>query len=485
MKNLQYQHKSHRVATFVISLFLATILVSGCKKFLGERADTNKVNIHLVTDLEEILNTSTLSEPNFVVADMFSDDIMIAQKLNTSNNVNSVFLKAYLWMPSILNAADDDLIYNNAYKWILQMNVILNSIDNAEGATPERKAIVKAQAKINRAYYYLHLVNLYGVTYQAGSANQDLGVPIVTVPNSELLPARASIQTIYDLILSDLQDAVNTNALPNFGVDAIHPGKAAALAMLSRSYLYMGNYTKALENADAALAIRSTLLDYNTFSFTNASNPLAGTLNKPFTIRDQNTNPEMLYAKVCLDNAFYSTFTDVPFISDDLQALLGTKDLRYVFGFAKKQTNTRVSYITYATTNMQFNYGIGVPEMMLTKAECLARNGEGTTAIELLNQLRVKRFKPADYVPLVYSTAADALVQVLNERRRELFLHGGVRLFDLKRLNNDARFKRDLQRISDIDGSIIATLPAGSPRYVLPFAEKIIANNPSIVQNPR
>ncbi len=193
----------------------------------------------------------------------------------------------------------------------------------------------------------------------------------------------------------------------------------------------------------------------------------------------------MLYAKVCIDYTFYPAFGDVPYISDDLQTLMGTKDLRYVFGFAKKQTNSRVSYITYATSGMQFNYSLGVPEMMLTKAECLARSGDGANALMLLNQLRTKRFKTADYVPLTFVSNEDVLIQVLNERRRELFLHGGIRLFDLKRLNIDSRFKKDLQRISDVNGSVIANLPAGSALYVLPFADKIIANNPAIIQNPR
>lgn len=133
---------------------------------------------------------------------------------------------------------------------------------------------------------------------------------------------------------------------------------------------------------------------------------------------------------------------------------------------------------------MQFNYSLTVAEMMLIKAECLARKGAGESSVALLNQLRQSRFKKADYTPLTVSPGEDALTLVLKERRRELFFHGGLRLFDLKRLNRDPRFKQDLTRVNSKD-SVIATLPALSPRYLMPFTPKVIANNPAIIQNQR
>ena len=74
------------------------------------------------------------------------------------------------------------------------------------------------------------------------------------------------------------------------------------------------------------------------------------------------------------------------------------------------------------------------------------------------------------------------LVQgIIKERRIELLYHG-LRWFDLKRLNNDPRFKKDLSR-SNLGKTY--SLPAGSPNYLLPIAPKIISINPAIIQNPR
>ncbi|WP_295118474.1 RagB/SusD family nutrient uptake outer membrane protein [uncultured Chitinophaga sp.] len=468
-----------------ICLVLVATLATGCEKFLGVRPDTNQANLYKVADLQEMLNSSGMGEPNFVIADLVSDDIMIPERLLTELNPNSYFTKAHIWGPTVWEVADVDPVYNSAYKWILQMNIILNYINETNDGTPAQKSLISAQAKINRAYYYYQLLNLYGPAYQAATAATDLAVPLVLAPDASLKPARATVKAVYDQIVKDLEDAVNTSNLPDFGVDVIHPGKAAALAMLAKTYLYAGNYAKAQETAGAALAIRSAILDFNTFSFVNPPTPAAGVINKPMLLRDQTNNPEVLFAKVCIDYTYFSTFKATPLISDDLSTLLGTKDLRFLYNFYKLTTNTRYSYMIYASAGMQFNYSIGVPEMMLIRAECLARDNGGSDAITLLNQLRLKRFKTADYAALTYTNDEDALKAVLDERRRELFMRGGTRTFDLKRLNLETAFKKDLVRKSDVTGNVIATLPAGSPRYLFPFQPSIIANNPLIIPNER
>jgi starch-binding outer membrane protein, SusD/RagB family len=468
-----------------ISLILIATLAAGCEKFLGVRPDTNQANLYKITDLQEILNNSSMGEPNFLIADLVSDDIMIPERLLTEVNPNSYFTKAHIWAPTVWELADTDPIYSNAYRWILQMNIILNYVNHTNDGTPAQKSLVTAQAKINRAYYYYQLLNLYGPAYQANTAATDLAVPLILAPDASLKPARATVKEVYEQIVKDLEDAANTTGLPDFGADVIHPGKAAAVAMLAKTYLYADNYTKAKEMADAALAIRSTILDFNTFIFVNPPTPAAGVINKPVLLKDQANNPEVLFAKVCIDYSYFNVFKATPLISDELSSLLGTKDLRFVYNFYKLSTNTRYSYMIYSANGMQFNYSIGVPEMMLIKAECLARNNGGNDAITLLNQLRQKRFKAADYAALTYTNDADALKSVLDERRREMFMRGGVRTSDLKRLNLETTFKTDLQRKSDVTGAVTATLPAGSPRYLLPFQPSIIANNPFIIQNER
>jgi hypothetical protein len=74
-----------------------------------------------------------------------------------------------------------------------------------------------------------------------------------------------------------------------------------------------------------------------------------------------------------------------------------------------------------------------------------------------------------------------ALKLTLDERRREA-MYNGLRWFDLKRLNKDPRFKKDLSR--EIEGETF-TLPAGDNRYVLAFPRNILFFNEHITPNPR
>ncbi len=123
--------------------------------------------------------------------------------------------------------------------------------------------------------------------------------------------------------------------------------------------------------------------------------------------------------------------------------------------------------------------GPTVPEMLLIKAECLARSGDAAAATEVLNTLRIARFRAGDYEPL--SVVDDVLPTVLDERRRELF-GTGIRWFDLKRLNKEDRFAKTISR--EFRGATY-TLEPNANKYVFPIANIYISQNPEIEQNPR
>jgi len=478
---------------WVIYVWCSIALISslGCKKILDIQPNSNTgINPHLVSEFEQMLNNSALASPGYMAADLMSDDISLPDYL--IDNYSGIFyIKAYQWWPTIWDATEQDPMYAGNYQMILQSNIILDRINAAPDGSEAQKNRISAEAKIHRAYYYFQLANLYGSGYNINTANSDLAVPLILKPDPALLPTRATVQQVYDQILRDLQDAISTADLQDFGIDVIHPGRAAALALQARTYLFMGNYAQALASANAALQIKNTVLDYNNFQMVDTliNDPSLGVLNRPLTLKDETNNPETLLARVSVNKDFYTSFYQGPWISDELRALLGNNDLRLLYNFKPVQGNSPSAYFDYydETSNVGFifNCGIGVPEMLLIKAECLARQGEAADALSQLELIRKFRYKPEDYVELSNTGAEAALKQVLDERRRELFLHGGLRLFDLKRLNQDSRFMKDVVRISDTDGSIIATLNPGSPRYLMPFAPQIISINPNIIQNPR
>jgi tetratricopeptide (TPR) repeat protein len=467
MKRKFLQHSNSRNMSLKGILLVAVsallFLHAGCKKFLDVRPNTTSTNPTTIGDFEEILNNDSLALCNYLLADFMSDDVQL-ENAHLSADAVSSYTQSYLWGAAIWKPGEPDLMYNSSYTRILQMNIILDRIGRTTG-TEQQKSVIRAQAQINRAWYYLQLASIYGADYQAATAATDLAVPLVLLPDAGAQPVRATVQQAYNQVLADLSAAVATPGLPGMGQDVVHPGKAAGYALLARVYLNMAQYPDALSAAQAALAINNKLLKYD------------GDYIAPSSILDLSKNPETLLARLCLDYSFYSIRNTAFLISPTLRAVLDSNDRRLLSNFGPGNI-----YINGSAFNaMAFNYSLGVPEVMLIKAECLARQGDGAGALDVVNELRKNRL--ITYTPL--GSTANIMNTVLQEKRRELCYHGGLRLFDLKRLNRDNGYAQTLQRVADNGTTVVSTLPANSPRYLLPFSPVIIANNPSIIQNPR
>jgi tetratricopeptide (TPR) repeat protein len=439
------------------------LLLPGCKKFFDVRPSTTSINPTTIRDFEEMLNNDSLALCNYTLADFMSDDVRL-ESAHLSADPVSCYTRSYLWEQTIWKPGEPDFMYNASYTRILQMNIVLERIGRATGSE-EQKSVIRAQAQINRAWYYLQLAGLYGADYQAATAATDLAVPLVLLPDASLQPVRATVQQVYDQVIQDLTAAVATPGLPGMGQDVVHPGKAAGYALLARIYLNMAKYPDALSAAQSVLAINNKLLKYD-------RNYVA-----PASLLDLSKNPEILLARLCVDYDFYKIRHTGFNIGPALQAALDSNDIRLLNNFG--EGGLCINGIDFNSNT--YNYSPRVPEVMLIKAECLARQGDEAGALALVNELRKNRL--VTYEPLGSTT--DVLTTVLQERRRELFYCGGLRLFDLKRLNRDNRFAQTLHRFADNGTTVIDTLTANSPRYLMSFSPLIIANNPAIIQNPR
>lgn len=454
-----------------LSIFSLAVL-TGCSKFL-DATPKGKILPKTVADYALFLNDLTLADAGYVYCEFMTDDIAYSdESLQTTQDFRTT--KSYFWKKDLMKITEDDPEWNGMYAHIFVTNLVLSRIGDATEGTAADKEKVAADAMILRAYYYFNLVSLFGKAYDPASAATDLAVPLLLDPDLEAKTSRATVKEVYDQVLSDLNKAIATTSLPDKGEDYVHPGRAGAYALLARVYLFMNNYDQAAKAAEKALTYNQTLLNYNSFSFVNPARPYSGVNNKPVST----LNPEDIFPRSNSQSGIFTRFM----INPDLLNILGDKDLRYVYNFTKLTRTgkpTESPYPDYFASEP--NYSIGVPEMMLIQAEVLARSGKVQEPIELLNKIRKNRFTPADYTPLTAGSAEDALKLVLRERRLELFYHG-LRWLDLKRLNQDPRFKKDLSR--SYDGTTYS-LPAGSPNYLLQIAPKIISINPLITQNPR
>lgn len=330
---------------------------------------------------------------------------------------------------------------------------------------------MEGEARVHRAFTYLTLVNEYAAHYNPATAATDPGVPLVTKPDINALPGRASVQEVYTLIEQDLLQAVNV--LADKSTYTYRPGKAAAYGMLARMYLYMGNWQKTYEYANKALQLNNFSYDYNTFSWKVPAKK-SGLIGYPSASVDIKDIVFLKYLRSVGGFQFNFLF------SATQMNLFKEGDLRMEFG------STTLGYYGETLpapgileTGSIYNYnrtGITNGELLVTRAEAQARLGNTAAALDDLNYLRRKRFTPATYADLTAGTPAAAVDLALNERRIELAFIG-LRLTDIKRLNLEGR------NISVQHGDKI--LKAGDPRFVLPIAQKILDLNPNIKQNQR
>lgn len=140
----------------------------------------------------------------------------------------------------------DNAVWQSPYIVISRANRILeaNNLSDAESAAT-KIAQYKNEAKVMRAYALFDLTRIYGKPYTEDNG-ASLGVPFSEASlESTAKPSRSTVADNYTQILKDLEDAINSGALE----EEATPGYLnvwAAKALLSRVYLTMGNYSKAL-----------------------------------------------------------------------------------------------------------------------------------------------------------------------------------------------------------------------------------------------
>lgn len=511
----------------LLSLGLTALLTfTACDDFLDK--DPSKTSSKTITDISQLeallaSYTSLLSEYNttFLATDDYGLTPEIAQQMTSS--VSSDNLNYFTW--SGVNEQTGRLLWDGEYSKIFRANLVLNNVDGVSG-TEEEKANIKAEAYFVRAYSKFQLAVCYCLYYD-GTNGQELGLPLKATTSFEESVARASLEETFTSIEEDLTEALKiTKKLVKDNVLQNWRGTTAAVrAFAARYWLYRGDYTKALQYANEVLAEYSTLKDFNDpnemyYSQNDDQYTInAGTEDEEVvTVKYPYTKlqfygisgyPELLGWKELLfvRTASYASWWFLP--SQDLLDTFARDikdgdpdhDLRYRY-FVIEDFGLR--YCNRTTAGRTFGYcqfyydnlisGPTVSEMLLIKAECLARTGKASEAMNELNTLRRARIETEAYEPLTAASQAEAVKKVIDERRREMPLH--MRWYDLKRYNSNEDPSDDVtvtHRFFPYTSSSVQmndpvqthVLEPKSRKYALPIPEVDIERSDNVlIQNP-
>lgn len=370
--------------------------------------------------------------------------------------------------------------WTGGYRTIYGANFFLQNFEpNASKVPAALAAQYRGEAKFIRALAMFHLVNLFAQPYNFTADASHLGIPIqLTAPGAlsayeeaQRLP-RSSVRDVYTQIISDLTDAIS--GLPSSHDDAYsnvaRATKGAAQALLSRVYLYQGNYAQAAALAGMVISSGDYSLNPDpatTFAppYTTAESIFSVAMN---TSDNPNTNNAIgqHYSPGGRGDITISPYVAIP------PALFPTDDKRRT---TLVRVSSNIPYTGKYQTVGDWVPIVRYPEVLLNRAEALARtSGLNQESVDLLNQVR-NRSKGATTPAYTLASFADApalINAILLERRLELAFEGH-RYYDLLRT----------RQTIPAHGTIGA-IPYGDNRLVLPIPQADLQNNPNLVQNP-
>lgn len=461
---------------YIATCTLLVTVLGSCKKgWLEAPPNQSLVLPTTIGDYQALLDDAgSGTDYGFNVDQPGLDEVGANDFYMTDANYNSRDLyerNTYAWIQGDLFAGKTNIAdWNGPYRRIFTANVVMEGIATISPTDPQdevAKNNIRGQALFFRAYEHYSVAQLFCRPFSS-TAESDPGVPLKLSSNFNDRTTRSTVAGTYRQIIADLMEAraLLVTDLPNSIVNKNRPTKVAADAMLGRVYLAMGKYDSAYKYADACLSRYSALMNYN------SNPPVNPSSLTPFP----KFNNEVIFQKLLL---FYGSLAASRLIVDPtLLSMYSSNDMR-ASCFFRLRSGVYTYKGMYDPSLVPFS-GLATDEVFLIRAECQARLGHFTEAMNDLNTLLVNRWKTGTFTPMTASDPDDALQKVLTERHKELCFRG-LRWTDLRRLNQDPRFAITLTRTI---AGVNYTLPPNDPRYVLPIPPDVIAQT-GMEQNPR
>lgn len=465
----------HIVKSGIAILIAATLAaLVGCEKWLNV-PPKGKIVAERVEEYSQMLNEDNICKHAYHQPLYLTDDVLLpTQTEATGADLQSLSgsheAKLYTYSEEgYYNEVEGYYYYDVAYSRISTYNIVIDGVARATGDARQARS-VRAEALCGRAMEYLTLINLFAPHYDAASAASSYGIPLVLTPDLEAEGHhKASVAEVYAQVESDLREALpDLPEKPTYST-ALRFSRVAAQTLLAKAAFLKGEWAAALELCSDVLAARSELHDWTKQTLLD---PTFLMTDMPDVVQ----NEENILLRF---NDYKYGLSESVYGSPSLLALYDqTSDLRYVFQFADNYYGVPLTdpSLRFYSSSIAFSTGLGTPEVYLMAAECKVRTGDWQGGIELINRLRNHRI--VGNTPLVVNNQAEALREVLAERRRELFNHSIDRLIDIKRLAKDPATKV-VVRHELTDGSVVE-VDGADERMILPIPPHVLRFNPAM-----
>lgn len=246
-----------------ISFYTLLISTAGCKKFLEKNPD-NRASLNTPEQVSQLLGTAYPQANYMAFCESISDNVTD----KGTGGQDKTNIDPYFFRDVTDNQQDSPEYYWNAcYTAIAAANQALETIGNASDTAAYRAQ--KGEALVCRAYAHFMLVTFFSKIYDPGTADSDLGIPYVTVPENVVFKQydRKTVAYVYQMIEQDLTQGLPLIDDTKYTIPRYHFTKAAANAFAARFYLFKQDYAKVITHANEVFAagnVTNLLRPWNT-----------------------------------------------------------------------------------------------------------------------------------------------------------------------------------------------------------------------------
>ncbi|OMP78065.1 MULTISPECIES: RagB/SusD family nutrient uptake outer membrane protein [unclassified Chitinophaga] len=404
-------------------LFLITLTLAGCTKFVEVAEPIDQIPSNVVFDDDTKAAAAVRGLYSVMISALyapFGGSLSVCPGLASDELITTSTLVDFTDFQnnaiSTSNSKSGSSIWGNLYTTIYQANAVLQGLENSPNVTPAAKLWIGGEAHFCRALYYFYLVNLYG----------PVPMPLTTDYTTNTYLPRTSIDSVYNLIISDLQTAQGSldNNYTATG-NRVRPNKWAATALLARVYLYRQQWQAAIEQSTAVINSGYYALEPLNNVFLNAGKENILQLVSPGT----------------------NLYTWDAYVFVNLKAHLASNSLLNSFEEGDNRKTSWLSKVTisnatyYAPYKYKVSLGTGTAktenttllrlgEQYLIRAEAYAHAGNIASASADLDSIRHRAGLPLMMEGITQQALLDT---ILHERRIELFSELGHRWLDVKR----------------------------------------------------
>ena len=439
-------------------IFLLVFSIACQNDFLDVNRDKRQVIPETIADFQAMLDhTNVMNNRSSHELGVVGSDAISLLDASWNSLVSPYQKNGYIWADNVYEGETVN-DWDQAYYRILLANTALEGVEGIEPGAEELQQWenVKGSALFFRTWNFYQLAQLFCGPYNEQTAATDPGIPLRLVSDITAKSTRASIEATYGQMIRDLKEAAEL--LPETPSVFYRPSKPAAFALLSRIFLQMGNYDEAARYADSCIRLKDGLLDLNDLDLT---------IKYPFPAFGEG-NPEVIFMTRMQNILIVASARQN--IDSGLLRMYEEGDLRRQAYFNATTEDQRTLFTgSYDGRDVLFT-GLSTSEVLLTRAECFARQGETVRALNDMNRLLKHRYKTERFVPAVALKPEELLAFVIKERRKELILRG-TRWEDLRRLNKEPEFAEVLVR--EVNDKRYELIP-GDLRYVWPIPDNVI-----------